>query len=138
MIFFMKYFLSVFLYFALLSGYAQISKPLLKATDLYQLPEVKDCKVSPDGRMVAYVVSKVDSGKDKTVGHIWMCSTDGGTDIQMTNGEEGDFSPQWSPDGKYLSFVSSRNTGEDSSSLWILDRRGGEGRKLLDVKGKLM
>ncbi len=133
----MKYFFFLFFLFTVLYGYAQPTPPLLKATDLYQLPEVKDCRASPDGTMLAYVIAKVDTAKDKVISHVWMSGIDGKTTIQMTNGEEGDFAPQWSPDGKYLSFVSSRNISGDSSSIWILDRRGGEGQKLLDVKGKL-
>ena len=133
----MKYFLLFFLFFTILDSHAQSAQPLLKPTDLYLLPDVKNCKASPDGTMLAYVITKVDTAKDKTISHVWMSSVDGKTTLQMTNGDEGDFDPQWSPDGKYLSFVSSRSIGDDSSSLWILDRRGGEGQKLVDVKGKL-
>lgn len=134
----MKYILSVLLCFIFVDVYSQATIRPLKPADLFKLPDVKDCKVSPDGLMLAYVLSKADSAKDKTGSHIWMCSRDGKTNIQMTNGEEGEFSPQWSPDGKYLSFIASRKISDDSSSLWILDRRGGEGQKLIDVKGKLI
>ncbi|MDN3656488.1 S9 family peptidase [Ferruginibacter paludis] len=133
----MKYFFLLFFFFTQLYSDAQPTPPLLKATDLYRLPQLKDCKASPDGMMLAYVVATVDTAKDKTISHVWVSSVDGKTTLRMTNGEDGDFAPQWSPDGKYLSFLSSRNISDDSSSIWLLDRRGGEGQKLLDVKGKL-
>jgi Tol biopolymer transport system component len=36
--------------------------------------------------------------------------------------------PRWSPDGKYLSFLSSRDS-KTGSQVWLIDRRGGEGAK---------
>jgi dipeptidyl aminopeptidase/acylaminoacyl peptidase len=44
--------------------------------------------------------------------------------------------PRFSPDGRYLSFLSARPSGE-KSQLWVLDRRGGEPRQLTHVTGEL-
>ena len=52
----------------------------------------------------------------------------------ITNSAEGESNPQWSPDGKYLSFTASR---QGSSQVWLMDRRGGEAQKLTDIKGEL-
>jgi dipeptidyl aminopeptidase/acylaminoacyl peptidase len=41
--------------------------------------------------------------------------------------------PQWSPDGKYLSFTASR-TSDDETQVWLLDRRGGEAQQLTDIE----
>ena len=65
-----------------------------------------------------------------------MSNWEGTSSLQLTNGDDGDENPRWSQDGKYLSFISTRQTN-DESQLWLIDRRGGEGQKLFSVKGKL-
>ena len=51
---------------------------------------------------------------------------------------DGESSPRWSPDGKYLSFLATRGTEEEKkrgAQVWLLPRSGGEASKLTDVKG---
>jgi dipeptidyl aminopeptidase/acylaminoacyl peptidase len=108
--------------------------------DVDHLVAVGSPQVSPDAKWVAYTVSAVDTTADKRITDIWMVSWDGATDIRLTyNTDSSASDPRWSPDGKYISFLSSR-TGEPKvkgSQVWVLDRRGGEARQLTDVKGNL-
>ena len=113
-----------------------VSKRNLQPSDLNRLQNISDPRVSPDGKWVAYTLSTVDSIRDKRVSNIWMVSTDGTQTIQLTRSSEGENTPRWSPDGKYISFISSR-MGEKYAQVWLLDRRGGEARKLTDIKGDL-
>ena len=123
---------------------AQTKRPLMPL-DVYRLPDVESPQVSPDGNWVAYVVSSVDTAKDKHDDNIWMISWDGKQNVQLTNSNGDESNPKWSPDGKYLSFLSSRNNGDgddddeddDLSQLWLLDRRGGEGKKITTVEGDI-
>ncbi|MDO6429814.1 S9 family peptidase [Flavitalea sp. BT771] len=110
------------------------SKRPLRPADLYRLPAVSDQQLSPDGKWVAYTLTTIDSIKDKRTSAIWMISTDGSQDLRMTNSPEGESRPRWSPDGKYLSFLSSRHESK-GSQVWLMDRRGGEGRRLTEIKG---
>ncbi|MFC0517418.1 prolyl oligopeptidase family serine peptidase [Mucilaginibacter angelicae] len=114
---------------------AQQKKPL-KPADVYRIPAVSDPQLSPDGKWVAYSVSEVDTAKDRRVSHLWMQSFDGKESIELTHGDEAASSPRWSPDGKYLSFLSSRDS-KTGSQVWLIDRRGGEGVKLTNIKGDL-
>lgn len=111
-------------------------KKTLKPADVYRIPTVSDPQLSPDGKWVAYSVSEVDTAKDRRVSHLWMQSFDGKESIELTHGEEAASSPRWSPDGKYLSFLSSRDS-KTGSQVWLIDRRGGEGVKLTNIKGDL-
>ncbi|GAA4464049.1 S9 family peptidase [Nibrella saemangeumensis] len=126
-------------FFALISLAAAAQSPSkrsLTPQDVYRLQAISDPQVSPDGQWVAYVQSAVDVAKDKRNADIWMVSWDGKESIQLTNSPDGESKPRWSPDGKYLSFVATRN-GATKPQLFLLDRRGGEGKKLTDLKGDL-
>jgi dipeptidyl aminopeptidase/acylaminoacyl peptidase len=105
--------------------------------DLAKLREVRDPQCSPDGQWVAYTVSSIDAKEDKSSGQVWMISYDGKTDRQVTSSNESESSPKWSPDGKYLSFTSSRPGKAKGSQVWLLPRAGGEAMQLTDVKGRL-
>lgn len=104
--------------------------------DIYRLKNIGDPQIAPDGKWVAYVLSSVDVAKDKRNSDIWMASWDGKELIQLTNTPDGESRPRFSPDGKYISFVSSRQ-GATKGQLWLLDRRGGEAKKLTDLKTDL-
>ena len=115
---------------------AQVAKRPLRPTDFYNMPALSDPQVSPDGKWVAYNLSKIDTAKDGRVSHLWMQSWDGKESLQLTYGADAASTPRWSPDGKYLAFLSSRES-KNGSQVWLMDRRGGEGNKLTDIKGDL-
>jgi dipeptidyl aminopeptidase/acylaminoacyl peptidase len=119
------------------SLWAQPARHPFNLDDLPRLREVRDPQCSPDGRWVAYTVSSVDVKEDKTHSHVWMISLDGKDDRQVTSSQDSESSPRWSPDGKYLSFTSSRPGPAKGNQVWLLDRQGGDAFQLTDVKGRL-
>lgn len=104
--------------------------------DVYRLRSISDLQVAPDGAWIAYVLSTVDSVKDRSNADLWMLSGDGTQSVQLTNSPDGERQPRFSPDGKYLSFLGKR--GDDKASqVYLLDRRGGEAIRATEVKGEI-
>lgn len=99
--------------------------------DYFQILDVGQPELSPDGQWVAYTVRTKMLKEDKNETRIWMVSTHGGEALPMTAEGISSGHPRWSPDGKYLAFTSSRNNGK--SQVWLLNRLGGEAVRLTDI-----
>lgn len=95
--------------------------------DSLAFKQVGGPQISPDGKWVAYTVSEWDRKENRRVSHIWMVSAEGGRSTRLTNGERGESSPQWSPDGTRIAFLANRDKG---NQIWIIPAFGGEAEKL--------
>lgn len=132
----MKSLLALILSLIVCAALAQpAAKRNLRPSDFYRLKAIGDPRLSPDGKWVVYTLTTIDSAKDKRNTDLWMVSVDGKENIQLTFSPDGESSPRWSPDGKYLSFLSSRQ--DKRSQVWLLDRRGGEAKKLTKLTSDL-
>jgi len=107
----------------------------MRPEDVYALTSVGEPCLSPDRRRVAYVVSRIDGEANAYRSAVWLAPLDGSEEPrQFTSGERGDASPRWSPDGRWLAFVSSRD-GEEKKAhgeLYVLPADGGEPRRLTE------
>jgi dipeptidyl aminopeptidase/acylaminoacyl peptidase len=120
------------------TAFGQPAKRLLKIEDMHSFRDVRDLQISPDGKWVAYTVSTVDVAADKGDTDVWMASWDGAQQLRVTTSPEPENAPRWSPDGRYLAFLSGRTGGKArGSQVWLIDRNGGEAQQFTDVKGRL-
>src|SRR6266850_1059032 len=99
--------------------------------DYFQIRDVAQPELSPDGQWIAYSVRTRMLKEDKNDQRLWMISTHGGDPIPVTAEGVSSSHPRWSPDGKYISFLSARNGGKNQ--IWLLDRRGGEAQRLTEI-----
>src|ERR1700756_4430717 len=90
--------------------------------DMMQMHRVGSPEISPDGKWVAYTVATPDMGANRNASDIWIVPTGGGEAMQLTQSGH-DSSPAWSPDGKMIAFLSSR---EGTSQVYVLNMEGGE------------
>jgi dipeptidyl aminopeptidase/acylaminoacyl peptidase len=133
----MKKLLAVILFCSLIfCAFSQNIKKPFSPADVLKEKNLSESRVSPDDKWVVYSLSDVDTAKDKSITHLWMLSLTSDESIQLTYGAESASSPQWSPDNKFISFLSSRES-KNGSQIWLMDRRGGEASKLTEVKGEL-
>ncbi len=119
------------------SPFAQ-AKRAVTFDDVLDVKTVGAVNISPDGSQVLYTVRQWVAEKERMEArtHIWKVATNGATPArQITFGEKGDNNPQWSPDGRQISFVSARGAGEDvKPQIYLMRADGGEAWKLTDSK----
>ena len=123
---------------ALLIGIAPLAahaRRALTPEDWYRFQAVSDLQIAADGAAVAYLVTSYDKESDASRAALWTADWSGGHHEQLTHGESVSV-PRFSPDGRFLSFLSARPAGADTQ-LWLLDRHGGEPRQLTHVKGAI-
>lgn len=106
-------------------GFAQ--KRAIRFEDFIALQSVSDPQLSPDGKWVAYTVSIPSLQDNRNVSRVWLAEVATGKSRQFTNGPGSDRQPRWSPDGKTLAFVSTRDSG---AQVWVMPNAGGDARKV--------
>ena len=114
-------------------AWSQAKRPMT-IVDLINVPSLRSPQLSPDGKQVLYVLGEADWKENKRINHIWRINTDGTDPVQMTNGEEGENAPRWSPDGKWIAFIAARDESEaeDDDQVFLLSNTGGEAQPLTE------
>jgi dipeptidyl aminopeptidase/acylaminoacyl peptidase len=103
--------------------------------DYFRFLDVTEPQVSPDGGAVAYLVTAHEREADAERATLWLVNWDGSDGRALTQGESASH-PRFSPDGRYVAFISTR-PHEGSPQVWVLDRHGGEARQLTHVNGEI-
>jgi dipeptidyl aminopeptidase/acylaminoacyl peptidase len=102
-----------------------------------QVQAVDDVTPSPDGKLVLWTQKRavMDPEHSEFVTHIFLAHADGSGRTQLTRGEKSSTSPQFSPDGRFVYFISDRVAGK--KNLFRISVAGGEAEILTEWKGAL-
>jgi dipeptidyl aminopeptidase/acylaminoacyl peptidase len=104
--------------------------------DQFRFIDVGDPQLSPDGEWVVYTVTNTNIEADKRNSDVWIVNYDGSRRQQLTHTPtENETAPRWSPDGRLISFLSSRPGPAKGTQVWVLERSGGEARQLTRLTG---
>ena len=122
--------------------HAQESKPLITLDEFMNATEVRSARLAPDGQAAVIWTNAPDWAHDRFRDDLWLWQQKTGVTAQITQSGY-DSSPAWSPDGKYIAFISSRaladeeNKDDDKDSterVWLIPAAGGEAFPLYTEK----
>ncbi|HVC34310.1 MAG TPA: hypothetical protein VNL16_12435 [Chloroflexota bacterium] len=88
-------------------------------------PQMSEIAPSPDGKSVLYAIREplMTDEKSEFVSHLYLATADSGEPMQLTFGEHSNSSPRWSPDGRYIAFLSKRS---GKANVYVMRSGGGE------------
>jgi dipeptidyl aminopeptidase/acylaminoacyl peptidase len=107
---------------------------LITLDDLHAVKDVESPELSPDGKWVAYTVSRADLKADGHDTDLWMVAWDGRRTVRLTNSPADESTPRWRPDGHMLAFLSSRQNEDEAAQVWLINPDGGEAERITDIK----
>jgi dipeptidyl aminopeptidase/acylaminoacyl peptidase len=117
----------------LLAAWPAFAARPMSINDLLTAVRVTDPQLSPDGKLVAYVRTTTDPTTFKRNADIWIVSVDGsGAPKLLVGGEKSENTPRWSPDGRHLAFISTR---DGASQVYVADADGSHIRQVTRVDG---
>ena len=121
----------------LLSAHASGGKPRLTLDEFFSAVDINHVALSPDGHMVVIATTRADWDAQRFREDLWLWRDSDGLLIPLTQSGH-DSEPQWSPDGKWIAFLSDRNLADDANdddSQEKEDKKGVKHLYLIPVSG---
>ena len=96
-------------------------------------------EISPDGKRVVYEVSRTNWEDNAFERDLWIADTATGEGHQLTASKKSSTNAAWSPDGKWIAFLSDRpgqisGSPEGKKQIYVISADGGEARQLTKVE----
>src|SRR5438067_6406805 len=104
--------------------------------DTMKYKNITHVELAPDGKRVAVDDSEPDFDENTIRTNIYL-SDGNAAFFKLTNGTKHDDTPRWSPDGKWLAFISDRDNKPEKAAkkqVWLISPNGGEAWQLTRSK----
>ena len=112
-------------------------KRAMTLADVNRIRDVGEPALSPDGRWLLYSVTSKDTAWDRQVSEVWRVPANGGPERRLTYASpKSSWAPQYSPDGRWIAFLSDRGE-EETTQVWRMPADGGEAEALTAFKGSV-
>jgi dipeptidyl aminopeptidase/acylaminoacyl peptidase len=106
----------------------------IELNDMARIVSVADPQISPDGKTIVVVVSRINLEQDRSDRELVQVDVATGAQHPLTFERKTAGSPRWSPNGDRLAFTANAGTGKDARpQIFILPMSGGEARKITDA-----
>jgi dipeptidyl aminopeptidase/acylaminoacyl peptidase len=112
-----------------------MAKRGFRADDAYRLRTASDPDLSPDGRRVAFAVVDTDQEEDRLRWSIWVAPVDGSPPPRRFTEGPADKHPRWSPDGRWLAYISVPEGQPEQAHLRLASLEGGMPGRLGELPG---
>ncbi len=110
----------------------------LNPHSVYDITNLGNPIISPDGNWILFSQSKANEQKDKNIAQLYMVKKDGTETVSLTEQSKAVSNYNWSPDGKYISYLQAGKEDKEDDQLFLMDRRGGEPIQLTHIKGEII
>ncbi len=115
-----------------------MTKKCVSAELLYEFRPISGCNIAPDGKRVVFSVQRVERKSEAKYSNLWMAETGRANSAeQYTFGDHNDHSPVWSPDGRWIAFLSNRGDQTKPAQIYLIPTHGGEARPLTYIEGQI-
>ena len=104
----------------------------LTAEKMWSLARLGDPTLSPDGRLAVVPVTRFDVALNQGFTDLWSIPVNGGEARPLTSDKAADSSPVFSPDGRWVAFVSKRGDDKENQ-LYVIAVDGGEARRITNL-----